>query len=229
MSFLKELQSANQDMVSTNREVYLMAKPKASDNLETILTWVKAEGERIEKDFNSFKSHVQLLMSENREFYNWAIATKQNMIAIECGISQGYTSKIFGPIQQDHKSKINKEIEKQITQGIKPAQIARDFGCSTRKIQQMAQKYSRNNFAQDRNLTDENPLSTLKEAKVISRTTVFEREAIDTQGKSIKELQEDIMALEFQIRQKDRELAERDETIEQLQQELEHIKLRDKN
>ena len=227
MSFLSKIQDANQDIVSANSsEVYLMAKPKSSDNLETILTWVKAEGERISKDFKSFKTHVELLMSENNSFYNWVITNKQNTIAIECGISQGYTSKIFGPVQKDYKEKIRREITKQIREGAATEDIARKFDRNVRSIQRAKEEYAPKYYMKilssgEESDPEEPDQASQPQQKISRQATVCEEQPVSEidkimKGRSARDLAEWILKLQFDIRQQEHQLTVQAQTIEQL-------------
>jgi hypothetical protein len=171
MSFLEKIQGANQGLVSTSSEAYLIARPKPTDNLKTILNWVKVEGDRISKDLQSFKSHVEYLMQENNDFHQWVITSTQQNISIECGISQSYASRIFGPVQKEYKENIRQEIIHKVEKGIPYKVIAEDYGCSEKAIQRALNKSNRTKYDSD-NLSSTDPETVQKRRGIMKGRTM---------------------------------------------------------
>ena len=234
MSFLSKIQDANQDIVSTSNEVYLMAKPKPTDNLETILTWVQVEGTRINKERESFKSHVEMLMSNNIDFYNWVIEHNQAAISVKMGIAQSYVSQIFGSVKKKHNANQKLQMIKQINEGVAYKKIAEQFGCSEKSVQRAAkmQDADRTKYHSDNlscTLVDDAPLSTYKEenspsvnpVKIQLRREILQGRNNEELASIILEQEEKIMILESNIRQKDRDLKEQ---AQKYQQEINNLK-----
>ena len=190
MSFLEKIHDANQGLVSTNSEVYLISKPKPSDNLKTILNWVKVEGERLSKDLQNFKDHVEFLLSENVEFYKWVVSNTQQNISAECGISQAYASRIFGPIQKEYKEKVKDEIVKKVQSGESYKEIATAYGCSEKSIQRAIKDYDRTNYNSDNLSTEVDSVLEQRRKSILSgRGSRDLADIIINQEDKIKELQ----------------------------------------